>query len=141
MMTVQPECFETSRKVVVFSHVTPAAEIHYWSDTIRNGEMLLRMLARFDAHRGGAILGLVHGHSHVDQVYRRADVPFPIISVGCAKFEDFEECKPAGSTTPKRAQDAATQDLWDVLVVKPDANRLEFVRFGAGTDRSVGKHG
>lgn len=128
-------------KVLVFSHVTPTAEVHYWSETIGNGELLLKMLTRFDRRRKGAVLGFIHGHGHVDQVHRRPEIPFPIISIGCAKFEDFEECKPEGSFTPKREQGTATQDLWDVLVVKPDANRLEFVRFGAGADRSVEKHG
>lgn len=127
--------------VLVFSHVTPTAEIHYWSETIRNGELLLRVLRRFDKRRGGAILGVVHGHNHADQVHRRRNVPFPIVSVGCAKFEDFNECKPEGSFTPPRSLGDASQDLWEVLVVKPDAQRLEFVRFGAGSDRSVEKHG
>ena len=134
--------YETPRdwKVLVFSHVPPMPEIHYWSDTIRNGDLMMRMLTRFDRSRKGAVLGFVHGHSHVDQVYRRPDVPFPIVSIGCAKFEDFEECKPDGSTTPKRMQGTASQDLWDVLVVKRDEARLEFVRFGAGANRSVEKH-
>jgi hypothetical protein len=37
-------------------------------------------------------------------------------------------------------QGTASQDLWDVLVVKRDEARLEFVRFGAGANRSVEKH-
>ena len=128
-------------KVLVFAHVPPLPEIHYWSDKILNGDRLLSVLSRFDRSRRGAVLGYVHGHSHVDQVYRKPGVPFPIVSIGCAKFEDFEECKPPGSFTPKRVLGDASQDLWDVLVVKPGSNKLEFVRFGAGEDKSVAKRG
>ena len=30
-----------------------------------------------------------------------------------------------------------TQDLWDVLIITPGEGRLDFVRFGAGEDRTV----
>ena len=122
-------------RVLVFSHVTPLAEIHYWSDTIENSDKVMRTLERFHARRDGGVLGYIHGHSHADQVYRvRA---FPIIGIGCAKFEYFQDRKPEGSVTHARTRGDATQDLWDMLVVKPRERRLEFVRFGAGEDRSV----
>ncbi len=122
--------------VLVFSHVPPLAEFHYWSDTIENSDKVIRALERFNAHGHGRVLGYIHGHSHADQVYRTRTT-FPIISVGCAKFEYFQDRKPAGSTTFMRSRDDETQDLWDFLVVKPQAGMLEFVRFGAGEDRSV----
>jgi hypothetical protein len=31
----------------------------------------------------------------------------------------------------------ASQELWDVLILKKDEPRLQLIRFGAGDDRSV----
>ena len=124
--------------VLVFSHLPLYADIHFWSDTILNEKPLANALERFNQQRArtsGAVMGFIHGHSHVDQVFRRHS--FPDISIGCAKFEDFTECKPFGSTTPGRKLGEASQDLWDVLVLKRRENRLELIRFGAGDDESV----
>ncbi len=121
--------------VLVFSHVPPLPEIHFWSDEIENGDAVITLLERFHKRRKGGVLGLIHGHNHADQLY--SSRAFPIVSIGCAKFEFFQEKKPEGSFTPDRQHGEATQDLWDVLVVKPRRNQLEFVRFGAGNSRSV----
>ena len=126
----------TGWRVLVFTHVTPMAEHHYWSDAIENGPRLIKVLERFNRKRGGAVLGLIHGHNHADQIYH-AD-GFPIVSIGCAKYEYFKENKPEGAITPDRERGMASQDLWDVVVAKPASGCLEFVRFGAGDDRSVG---
>ena len=122
-------------KVVVFSHLPLYAEIHYWSDTLLNERKISRILERFNRRRGGAIVAFVHGHSHVDQIYWKQS--FPDVSIGCAKFEDFKECKPAGSYTPERRHGDASQDLWDVMVVKAREPLAHFIRFGAGDDREV----
>lgn len=122
-------------KVLVFSHLPLYAEIHHWSDTLLNEDRMVRLFGQFNKRRGYALKGFVHGHSHVDQTYWKQT--FPDIAIGCAKFEDFEEFKPEGSVTPARKKDDASQDLWDVLILKGDGSRLEFVRFGAGEDRSV----
>lgn len=121
--------------VLVFSHLPLYADIHYWSDAILNEEPLANVLERFNQRRAGALMGFIHGHSHVDQVFRRHS--FPDISIGCAKYEDFTECKPQGSLTYKRRLGDASQDLWDVLILKRRENRIELIRFGAGEDASV----
>ena len=122
-------------KLLVFSHVPPAAEIHVWSDTIRNGEKILRILERFHRRRGRAVLGWIHGHNHADQIYdKRA---FPIIGIGCSKIEDFLEHKPEGAVTYSRQQGGETQELWDLLVIHPSKMSMDFLRFGAGEDRHV----
>ena len=121
-------------KGLLFSHVPPVAEIHVWSDTIRNGERVLSLLERFHRRRG-AVLGWIHGHSHADQIYdKRA---FPIIGIGCAKLEDFREHKPEGSLTWNREQNTRTQELWDLLLIHPAEGSMDFLRFGAGEDRHV----
>lgn len=122
-------------RVLVFSHVPPLAKLHVWSDTIYNGDRMLGMLEKFAKKRKHSVLGWVHGHNHADQVCN--DMSFPIISIGCSKTEDFKEHKPDGSETFSRQPGTRTQELWDVLIVGKDSRRLEFIRFGAGNDRSV----
>ena len=95
------------------------------------------MIAAFNSFitRGGTILGFIHGHNHAEQL--NTELGFSIISIGCTKCEDFKDRKPEGSYTYDRQMRTATQDLWDVLIVKPKENKLEFIRFGAGEDRTV----
>ncbi len=125
-------------KLLVFSHVPPLPEIHVWSDTIRNGERMLRLLERRSRRYPGSVLGWIHGHNHADQILWRGS--FPIVAVGCSKLEDFSEHKPEGSVTWPRRRDDPSQELWDVLLIRPERGELDFVRFGAGEDRhtSVG---
>lgn len=122
-------------KLLVFSHIPPVAEIHVWSDTIRNGEKVLKILERFHRWHGHAVLGWIHGHNHADQIYdKRA---FPIIGIGCSKIEDFLEHKPEGSMTYPRQKGEKTQELWDLLLIHPSKMSMDFLRFGAGKDRHV----
>ena len=120
-------------KVLMLSHVTPIAELHVWSSSIRNGERILRALERFQRRRRGSVLGWIHGHSHADQIWTARS--FPIIGIGCSKLESFQEHKPEGSVTWPRKKDGPSQELWDVLVVHADDGRMDFIRFGSGEDR------
>ena len=122
-------------RVLVFSHDAPLARLDYWADEIRNGEMLTQVLERYHRKPGKKILGYIHGHTHADFVYEERE--FPIISVGCAKCEYFPDKKPEGSMRYMRKLKDVTQDLWDVLIITPGEGRLDFVRFGAGEDRTV----
>ena len=139
--------------VLVFSHVPPTPRLHYWSKEIRGSSRLIRILRDFqkrsgaDAIRekacgngkhpkaGGKLLGFIHGHNHADQIdYEEG---FPIIAIGCNKCEYFEDKKPEGAVTYKRALGTVSQDLWDVLVISTENGTMDFVRFGAGEDRHV----
>ena len=125
----------TDYRVLVFSHLPLYAQIHYWSDTLLGEEYLSGVLDRFNRRTKGSLRGFVHGHSHADQVFWKQS--FPDISIGCAKFEDFQECKPEGSLTPLRYLGTVSQDLWNVMIVKGRENKLHLVRFGAGDDYKV----
>lgn len=122
-------------KVLIFSHDAPLAELDYWASDIRNGEALMNVLETYHNMQGHCILGYIHGHTHADHVYLERS--FPIISIGCSKCEYFPDKKPEKSIRYERKPDTVTQDLWDVLIVKPEQKKLEFVRFGAGEDRCV----
>ncbi len=126
---------ETGWSVLVFAHVPPLPQIHYWSDEIRNGEALVEILEEYHTGEGHRIMAYIHGHNHADQIYQER--AFPIISIGCNKLEDFKDKKPEGAYTPDRKRFTVTQELWDVMIVSCDNDKIEFVRFGAGEDRTV----
>ena len=151
-------------KVLVFSHVPLLAKMHFWSEEIRNEAAMVKVLQDFNAGitaigsktktgadenrkqaqdtgaagLKGRLLAFVHGHIHADWI-NDTDLSFPIVSIGCAKIEDDQVKKSAGSTTYSRALGDATQDLWDVWVVNTKTGRLDFIRFGAGEDRALGE--
>lgn len=120
--------------VIVFAHVPLLAKMHFWSDRIRNSEGMKKAFDEY-VQKGGMILGYVHGHNHADQVEYTEN--FPIIAVGCAKCEDFKDKKPEGSITYDRKMGTASQELWDVMVIDTKGKKIDFVRFGAGEDRTV----
>lgn len=122
-------------QVLVFSHDAPLARLDYWASDIRNGEALMLVLEEYHNSPGKNVLGYIHGHTHADYVYTERS--FPIISVGCSKCEYFPDKKPEGAKRYMRKLDDVTQELWDVLIITPEKKSLEFVRFGAGEDRSV----
>lgn len=120
-------------RVLVFSHVPPLPEIHYWSKDIRNGEEMVGILEDYiredERH---CVLGWIHGHNHADQIYRKR--LFPIVSLGCTKVEDFKDKKPENAVTCDRKIGTPSQELWNVLLVRRDSGKLRLVRFGAGED-------
>lgn len=121
--------------VLVFSHVPPLPVIHFWSDEIRNGEELIQILEAYHSRNGHKVLALIHGHNHAEQVYTKR--LFPIVSIGCNKLEDFKDKKPEGSHTFDRKKNTVTQDLWDVMIVSGKKDKIDFIRYGAGEDRTV----
>ncbi len=122
-------------KVLVFSRDAPLARLDFWASEIRNGERLVKVLEDYNRLPGREVLAYIHGHTHADYVYEERE--FPIISIGCSKCEYFPDKKPEGATRYQRKLDDVTRDLWDVLIVTPDKKKLEFIRFGAGEDRTV----
>lgn len=119
-------------RVLVFSHDAPLAQLDPWSEKIRGGNLLARALNGSSAK----ILAFIHGHAHADYIYRGKETVFPIISLGCAKCEDMAERKVEGSFTPQRELGKSSQELWDLLLVKP-SGKLYFLRFGAGKSRII----
>lgn len=124
-------------KVLVFSHVPPLPQIHFWSDAIRNGEEMIQVLTEWHLAHENGVLAFVHGHNHAEQIY--TECVFPIVLLGCNKLEDFKDKKPEGSYTCDRRRNTVTQDLWDVMIVHPARGDIDFIRFGAGEDRHIGQ--
>jgi len=124
--------------LLIFSHDAPLARLDYWSDEIRNGDALMDVLESHQRNRNN-ILAYIHGHAHSDYVY--TERLFPIVSIGCAKCEDMQEKKAEGFVTEKRELGTMTQELWDILIVEPEKRQIEFVRFGAGKDKTIRSEG
>lgn len=121
-------------RVLVFAHVPLLPEMHFWTKEIRNSKEMLEVLEEY-VQQGGKILAYVHGHNHADQIYYGKK--FPIVSIGCAKCEDFKDKKPDGAVTYDRKMGTLTQELWDVMIVNGKKDEIEFIRFGAGEDRKI----
>ena len=122
-------------KSIVFSHDAPDAALDYWASEIRNGPELLQILEKYQQQ----ILAFIHGHTHADAIHR--EYPCPIVSIGCAKCEDMPCFKPSGALTPLRALGTPSQELFDILVIRPQEDNIYFVRFGAGEDRQLQQKG
>lgn len=125
-------------KVLIFSHEAPLDHLDFWARIIRNGKNLMQVLEDYNAKADCQILAFIHGHTHAEHVYRGSS--FPIISIGSNKCEYFPEKKPEGAHAYDRKIGTVTQDLWDILLVDGECERLHFVRFGAGEDRVVDCH-
>lgn len=121
-------------RVLVFAHVPLLPEMHFWTKEIRNSKEMLEALEKY-VQQGGKILAYIHGHNHADQIYYGKR--FPIVSIGCAKCEDFKDKKPEGAVTYDRKMGTLTQELWDVMIVNGKKGEIEFIRFGAGEDRRI----
>ena len=120
--------------IVIFSHDAPLGILDFWASEIRNSEAVMQVMEQHQA-RVGNILAYIHGHTHADRIYRKRS--FPIVSIGCAKCEDMTEKKPPETETPVRQLGMASQELWDAVVIQPAEKNIQFVRFGAGKDRSL----
>lgn len=127
-------------KILILSHDAPLTELDFWAKEIRNGSELCNILDEWNSQNENRIVGFLHGHTHADYICDKRS--FPIISIGCSKLEYFEAKKPAGAIAYARYENEITQELWDTLIIDTQTGNLEFIRFGAGQDRSVrGRNG
>ena len=80
---------------------------------------------------GGSYIATVYGHIHRDFSYGK---PFLEFSEGAQKCQNIE-VKKGDALAPERKLNTASEDLWDVLVIRPQSRKINTVRFGAGADR------
>ena len=109
---------------------------------------------------GTGIIAYICGHTHGDGVYAPNEsktgtayvngtetpwtyvnkMPCYVVIQGGALFtgnstdQDNSDCK---TITPGRVSGTKSQDLWNVMVYRPERNRIDFVRFGAGNDLTI----
>ena len=80
---------------------------------------------------GGTYIATVYGHIHRDLSNSK---PFLEFSTAAEKCQNIE-VKKGNGIAPERKLNTASEDLWDVLVIRPQSRKINTVRFGAGTDR------
>lgn len=118
----------TGYKVLVFTHVAPVGAWNYNNTTPTNSATIVNALSGVDT------MALICGHNHVDNMY---STPFVGATLCCEKFENVNgdpALYPTGAVKPSRTLGTASEDCWTVVVVRPNANKINFVRFGAGSD-------
>lgn len=90
---------------------------------------------------GGGTIIQVCGHSHADYAFT---APWLTVFSTCGKFESVDVTADGFTcitgyegelVSPERVEGTATEDSWSVVVVRPQARKINFVRFGAGEDR------
>jgi hypothetical protein len=117
----------------------------------------------FSNMTNGKILCEVCGHQHMDWVWEPGDsyngtavqvggqegpIPwtyentfaFPIICITNTYFGtngDGETRDGQGGIHVPRVDRTSTQEAWDILVYRPDLNKVKMIRFGSGQDREV----
>jgi hypothetical protein len=105
-----------------------------------NGDRVIEIVTEFQTG-GGVVIGLVNGHTHFD--YSFSNGHFREVSLGAEtntgntankQGTEIAQYAPASAVMYGRTDDTLTQDLWSILVVKPDVRQCKIIRFGAGVD-------
>ena len=121
--------------VLVCTHISPEKTWNYNQTEATNGTTILSHLATYA--ESNDVLGIVCGHNHLDCAF---STPFAGMSLGCNKFistNGSESKWPAGATIPQRTHNTASEDLWTVMIIRPNSRKINFVRFGAGNDYEI----
>ena len=80
---------------------------------------------------GGTYIATISGHIHRDYSHSK---PFLEFSVAAQKCQNIE-AKKGKALAHERKLNTASEDLWDVLVIRPQSRKINTARFGAGDDR------
>lgn len=87
-------------------------------------------------NNGGKLIAWLYGHQHAD--WQTAD-PWLEICFNCQKAQQNNVSTfPAvmqDAVSPARTAGTATEDSWNVLMIKPKNKVISQIRFGAGNDR------
>ena len=137
----------TTKKVLLAVHQSPYATQIPGQQSTLNSTSVRSAITTF-VNNGGSLI-MLSGHTHVDIAYI---APFLAVVQDCQRYnntngythydgeqyrEDHEEATGYIDLIVKnaRASGTATEDLWSVVVYKPQSNDISFIRFGAGADR------
>lgn len=119
--------------VIVNAHLSPFSAWNYDSKNPTNGSTIKSALDTYAASKD--VISVFCGHNHVDATFSS---PYYGATICCEKFENDngDTSKwPSGATKPTRTLNTASEDCWDVVVIRPNSRKINFVRFGAGNDR------
>ena len=122
---------DSRHQFIVFTHISPVAEQNYGQKYgIDSGSKRISTICETSEK----FIIMFSGHNHYDASFTD---PFLSVTVNCQKFEN-ENGDPAlwaeGAVKPSRTVGDATEDCFDVVVIRPGSKKINKVRFGAGND-------
>lgn len=140
---VQNVALDTEYQVLLLSHMPITEGYISNSATLPNNGNALKTIINSFISNGGVVIGLFHGHTHWDDIQDNGT--FKEVSIGCEAYQytasdvvgtAIHSYTPASAVRPARMRYTVTQDLWDVVIVRPASRTVKLVRFGAGVDRA-----
>lgn len=131
---------KTDKTILLCEHLSCIHTQNMNANPLKNNGSVIEALKNFK----GIIIQLC-GHSHCDYAFSEFDEKY---SPWFTAFSNLQRCSrrrqsDLGDITegcnsfecPQREAFTVTEDCWDVVVVKPKSQKINFVRFGAGEDR------
>lgn len=133
------DALNTQNQVVIFSHMGFTKEYSAYNYQVKNGAEMRQAVESFIAN-GGICAGLFHGHTHWDYIGQYSQTNgFKEVSTGCGRMQSGYPSGsyiPEGATAQSREANTVTQELWDIIVIKPESRSVNMIRFGAGNNRN-----
>lgn len=122
-------------QVLILTHMSPEKLNNADNIEYRNMTAVKNVIQSF-IDNGGQIIGEIYGHSHCDWM---TTTPWLDISLNCQKCQNStsQYSNMQNLTHPQRTRGTASEDSWNVVLVKPQSKRLDIIRFGAGTDKFI----
>lgn len=119
-------------RFIVFTHISPVPNQNYGKKygTDSGSTQIREICANNDK-----FIMLFSGHNHYDASFTE---PFLSFTINCQKFEN-ENGDPNlwadGAVKPQREVGTATEDCFDIVIVRPTSKIINRIRFGAGNDQ------
>lgn len=138
---VENVALDTTNQVLFLSHMMFTEGTISTSSTLpQNGNLLKGIVDNF-IEGGGIVIGLIHGHTHWDYIYDTGR--FKEVSIAAEMYQykatdsaPSSSYAPANAVIPARLRYTVTQDLWELVVIRPASRTVKLIRFGAGADRA-----
>jgi hypothetical protein len=133
------DALDTTKQVVIFSHMGFTKEYSAYNYQVKNGAEMRQAVETFISN-GGVVVALFHGHTHWDFIGQYSQTNgFKEVSTGCGRVQSGYPSgtyMPEGATAQTREMNTLSQELWDIIVIKPESRTVDMIRYGAGNDRS-----
>ncbi len=135
------EALKTDKLILLCEHLSCVHTMNMNAKPIKHNEEVIKVLKEFK----GKIIQIC-GHSHCDYHFDYYDEKLsPFLTVFCnlqrcsrrrqSDIGDITEGFYGKFGCPKREPETVSEDCWDVVIVRPNYHKINFVRFGAGEDR------
>ena len=121
--------------IILYTHIAPFSSWNYNNTNPTNGSVIKTALDDYSVSNN--VIAVACGHNHVDDVFT---TPYRGITICCEKFENENgnpSLWPSGAVKPQRTFNTASEDCWDVVIIRPNSRKMNFIRFGAGSDREI----